>query len=220
MKPILNLVFLIALTISSCAQRSSIPNLPKMSLKNAGFNSDSIRVLDDYIANYGQNDFKGMVVIKDHKIVIEYYYGQTGRSDINDVRSTGKSFTALLLGIAIEEGIVKNLELDVYSFFHKKKYPNVHEDYKKVKIKHLLDMSSGLNADSEDWKTPGHAGQWMEKDEWVQYLLGIPLVKEPGEQWVYADINAALIGAIIEEKSGMSLNDFAKKRVFEPLGIK
>lgn len=220
MKTILNFVFLISLPIFSFAQRSPIPNLPKMSLEDAGFNRDSINALDDYIANYEQNDFKGMVVIKDHKIVIEYRYGHTERADINDIRSAGKSFTALLLGIAIEEGLVESIEQDVYSFFPKEKYPNVHKDYKKIKIKHLLDMSSGLNADSDDWKTPGNAGQWMGKDEWVQYLLGIPLVKEPGKQWVYADINAALIGAIIEEKSGMSLNDFAKKRVFVPLGIK
>ncbi|MEL6867539.1 MAG: serine hydrolase [Bacteroidota bacterium] len=161
-----------------------------------------------------------MVVIKGHKLVLEYAYNSTERSDINDVRSAGKSLTALLLGIAIKDGLVKDLEQDVYSFFSIDKYPNLHEDYKKVKIKHLLDMASGLDADSDDWKTPGNAGQWMDKDDWVSYLLGIPLKRQPGEKWVYADINSALIGAIIEETSGKSLNDYAKEKVFTPLGIK
>ncbi len=201
------------------AQRPPIDHLPTMSPEEAGFNQDSINALDDVISDFEQNDFRGMVVIKDHKIVIEYFYNSTERSDINDIRSAGKSFTALLLGIAIEEGLVQNLEQDVYSFFPKEKYPDIHEDYKKVKIKHLLDMTSGLNADSDDWKTPGNAGQWMGKDEWVQYILGISLVRQPGAQWVYADINAAVIGAIIEETSGMSLNDFARAKVFTPLGI-
>jgi len=81
-------------------------------------------------------------------------------------------------------------------------------------------MSSGLDADSDDSRTPGNAGKWMGKDEWIHYILGIPLARKPGKKWIYADINAALIGAIIEEKSGMSLKDFAATKVFSPMGIK
>jgi len=216
-------LMLLLLTMGmSCmnAQRTSVPNLPYLTAAEAGFNQDSLDVLDDFISAFDQNDFRSMVVIKDHKLVLEYAYNNTGRSDINDIRSAGKSFTALLLGIAIEEGLVNNLEQDVYSFFSKAKYPNLHPDLKKVKIKHLLNMSSGLDADSDDWETPGNAGKWMEKDEWVSYILGIPLKWEPGTRWVYADINTALIGAIIEERSGKSLDDFAKEKVFKPLGIK
>ncbi len=212
-------ISLLCASFVSYCQRPPIKHLPSMSLEEARFNRDSINALDDFISNYPQNDFRGMVVIKDHKIVIEYFYNSTERADINDIRSAGKSFTALLLGIAIDDGLVENLEQDVYSFFPKEKYPTIHEDYKKVKLKHLLDMASGLNADSDDWKTPGNAGQWMGKDEWVHYLLSIPLVEQPGKTWVYADINAALIGAIIEETSGMSLNAYAKKKVFDHLGI-
>ncbi len=220
MKSNILILSLFFFAIFSIAQRPPIPHLPTMSLEEAGFNRDSINALDDIISDFDQNDFRGMVVIKDHKMVIEYFYNSTERADINDIRSAGKSFTSLLLGIALDEGLVQNLDQDVYSFFPKEKYPSVHEDYKQVKIRHLLDMSSGLDADSDDWKTPGNAGQWMSKDEWVSYLLGISLADKPGRNWVYADINAALIGAIIEETSGMSLNDFAKEKVFIPLGIK
>ena len=212
--------FFLLQCLTSLAQYPPIPDLPKITPEEAGFSRDSINALDDFISNFEQNDFRGMVVIKDHQIAIEYFYNRTERYDINDVRSAGKSFTALLLGIAIEEKLIKNLDQDVYSFFSKEKYPSLNEDYKKVKIRHLLDMSSGLDADSDNWKTPGHAGKWMGKDDWVSHILGIKLINEPGKNWVYADINSALIGAIIEETSGMSLNDFAKRRVFDPLGIK
>ncbi len=216
------IVTILVFSISRCAfaQYPPIPNLPEISLENAGLNADSINALDDFISDFEQNDFRGMVVIKDHQIAIEYFYTNTERSDINDVRSAGKSLTALLLGIAIEEGLVQDLDENVYSFFSKEKYPSLNEDLKQVKIRHLLDMSSGLDADSDDWMTPGHAGKWMDKDEWTSYLLSIGLKRRPGEKWVYADINSALIGAIIEETSGMSLNDYAKERVFEPLGIR
>ncbi len=213
-------ISLICISLCAYSQYPPIPNLPKISPEEVGLNRDSINALDDFISDFEQNDFRGMVVIKNHQIAIEYFYTNTERSDINDVRSAGKSLTALLLGIAIDEGLVRDLDQDVYSFFSKEKYPNLNEDLKKVKIKHLLDMSSGLDADSDDWKTPGHAGKWMEKDDWTSYILGIELKRRPGERWVYADINSALIGAIIEETSGMSLNDYANERVFKPLGIK
>ncbi|MFK7758024.1 MAG: serine hydrolase domain-containing protein [Flavobacteriales bacterium] len=217
---IIGTITFIFISLLAYSQYPSIPNLPKISPEEIGVNRDSLNALDDFISNFEQNDFRGMVVIKNHQIAIEYFYTNTERSDINDVRSAGKSLTALLLGIAIDEGHVKDLEQDVYSFFSKEKYPNLNEDLKKVKIKHLLDMSSGLDADSDDWKSPGNAGKWIGKDDWTSYILSIGLKRKPGVKWVYADINSALIGAIIEETSGVSLNDYANERVFKPLGIK
>ncbi len=217
---LLILLSCLCLSISSYGQRKAIPNLPLVSLEDAGFNRDSIDNLIARINDTQQKDFRGLVVIKDNKIVIERYFNSFWRNHIHDIRSAGKSITALLLGVAIEEGLVQNLEQDVYSFFPKEKYPSMHEDYKKVKLIHLLNMVSGLDADSDDNQTPGNAGQWIAKDEWVKYLLSIPLANTPGKKWAYADINAVLIGAIIEEKSGMSLRDFAKQKVFGPLEIK
>ncbi len=214
------LVFFLSVSISSYGQGPPVPHLPFHNPEDVGFNKDSLQALGEQMDNFKQKDFRGLVVIKDHKLVIEWYFNTFWRKHIHDIRSAGKSITSLLLGVALKEGLVQNLEQDVFSFFPQDTYPNLHEDYKKVKIKHLLDMSSGLDADSDDGNTPGNAGQWMGKEEWVQYILGIPLAHQPGKRWVYADINAALIGAIIEEKSGMSLRDFAKEKVFTPLGIK
>jgi len=125
----------------------------------------------------------------------------------------------MLLGAAMQDGLVESLEQDVYSFFQKHKYPNVNEGYKKVKLKHLLDMSSGLDADTNDYKTTGQTGHWFGLEDWKAYILNVPQTSLPGKQWVYADINAVLIGAIIEETSGLSLKDYAKEKLFDPLGI-
>ena len=213
-------LFLLTLAYSTYAQMKAIPNIPAVSPADAGFNKDSINALTDTISKFRQRDFRGLIVIKDNKIVLENYYNTFWRNHIHDIRSAGKSITAMLLGVAIKDGLVKNLEQDVYSFFPKKKYPSIHEDYKKVKLIHLLNMVSGLDADSDNPKTMGSEGKWIAKDEWLSYLLSVPLSNEPGKKWVYADINAVLIGAIIEEKSGMSLRDYAKQKVFEPLEIK
>jgi len=211
---------LLFIFLSSYAQMKPINGIPIVRQVDAGFNIDSLQALHNTMSDFEQRDYRGLVVIKDNKLAIEWYFNQFWRNHIHDIRSAGKSITALMLGVAIKEGLVDNLDQSVYSFFSKEKYPTLHEDYKKIKLIHLLDMVSGLDANSDDSRTPGNAGEWIAKDDWLEYLLGIPLANEPGEKWVYADINAVLIGAIIEEKSGMSLRDFAKEKVFDPLGIK
>lgn len=207
------------LSICLLAQRPAIPNLPQANPEEAGFDRAAIDVLYEKIENTPNKDFVGIVVIKDNQIAIEWYFNTYWRNHLLDVRSTGKSITSLLMGVAIREGLVESLEQDVYSFFPKEKFPTLHDDFKKIKIKHLLDMASGLDADTDDFQTPGHVGRWIGKDEWVSYLLSIPLAREPGQKWIYADINAVLVGAIIEEASGMSLRDFAKKYVFDHLDV-
>ncbi|GAB5552268.1 MAG: serine hydrolase domain-containing protein [Saprospiraceae bacterium] len=196
-----------------------VPGLPYVSLEDAGFNRDSIARLLQDIGDIPTRDFRGLVLVKDNQVVIEYYDNTFWRNTILDIRSAGKSITAILLGVAMQEGLVDNLDQSVYSFFPKGKYPFISEDYKKITLQHCLNMASGLDADSDYSETPGNAFNWIAKDNWKDYILQVSAASEPGEKWVYADINAVLISLIIEETSGKSLKDFAQEKLFDPLGI-
>ncbi len=206
-------------TESADPLRPPLADLPVANLEDAGFNQDSIAHLFRLIRNTPPNDFQGLVVIKNNQLVIEEYFRTYWRNSIHDIRSAGKSVTAMLLGIALKEGLVQDLEQSVYSFFPKKKYPYINEGLKRVRLKDLLDMSSGLDADTDDAATYGHVVKWIAKDDWKEYILQVPVTSKQGERWVYADINAVLIGLVIEEVSGMSLRDYAHKKLFAPLGI-
>ncbi len=109
----------------SYGQRKPVPNLPVASLEDMGFNRDSIDTLYTKIDNIRQRDFRGLVVIKDNKLVVEWYFNSFWRNHIHDIRSAGKSITSLLLGVAIKAGLVQNLDQDVYSFFPKEQYPSL-----------------------------------------------------------------------------------------------
>jgi len=195
-----------------------IPELPFMSLEDAGFNKDSIAHLLKLIQETSPNDFRGLVVIKDNKLVLEEYYNTYWRNTIHDIRSAGKSVTALLLGIALKEGLVKNLEQDVYSFFPVSKYPHINKGYKNITLRHLLTMASGLDA-TDNPQTAGHVVNWIARDDWKDYLLQVSQTSKAGSAWVYADINPLIIAAIIEQTSGLSLKEYAKQKLFDPLGI-
>jgi CubicO group peptidase (beta-lactamase class C family) len=47
----------------------------------------------------------------------------------------------------------------------------------------------------------------------------LPLMHQPGEKWTYG-LNSDLLGCLVEVISGMSLDDFFRTRIFEPLGMK
>lgn len=201
------------------AQNDEVPKLPSMSLEDAGFNTSEVNHIVNNIWSMPPGDFRGLVVIKDHQLVIEEHFHTFWRISIHDVRSAGKGVTALLLGIALKEGLINDVDQTVYELLPKAKYPTMHQDFKKIKVRHLLNMTSGLDADTDNSDTPGHAVKWGAMNDWKNYILGISLKSKPGENWVYADINPLLIAAIIEEKSGMSLKDYAKEKLFDPLGI-
>ena len=56
-------------------------------------------------------------------------------------------------------------------------------------------------------------------DEFIEKLATLPLLYHPGEAWVYS-VSVDIQGALIERLSGMSLADFMRIRIFEPLKMK
>jgi len=201
--------------------RPPVPNLPWADLTSVKMNKDTIAKLIQVINANPSKDFRGLVVIKDNKLVVEEYFNTYWRETIHDIRSAGKSVTSLLLGIAIDKGLVKSTEQSIYDFFPGPKFTQPKNDaHRDIKIKHLLAMSSGLSADDDDNNSPGGTGNWLTEDHWVNFAISLSMIFKPGEKFVYNDICPMLVGAIIEETSGKKLSDFAKENLFSPLGIR
>ncbi|MEL7246805.1 MAG: serine hydrolase [Bacteroidota bacterium] len=212
--------FLFAQTDNSDPLRPPLADLPTVDPASVGLDGDAIQASLWMVDAEPSTDLRGVVVIKDGKLVVEEYYNTFWRGNIHDIRSAGKSITAVLMGIAIHQGLVKSVDESVYSFFPPEKYSyRATEAHRNIKIKHLLTMSTGMDADTDDWESPGNAGQWIARGDWLRYVLNLPMKFTSGERWVYNDAAALLTGAIIEETSGMSLAAFAEKNLFGPLGI-
>lgn len=83
----------------------------------------------------------------------------------------------------------------------------------RVTIRHLLTHTSGLPA----WQP-----LYLEHRGWEAYTQAIcatPLVRDPGARVEYSDLGFMLLGAIIHQVTGMSLPDYCRTAVFEPLGM-
>jgi CubicO group peptidase (beta-lactamase class C family) len=189
-----------------------ISDLPRIDLASVKMSKDTITKVIQLINSTPPNDFRGMVVIKDNKLVVEEYFNTYWRETIHDIRSAGKGVTSLLLGIAIDKGLIKDVEQSIYDFLPSPKFNQPAKDaHQDIKIKHLLTMSSGLSADDNDENSPGSSLNWLTKDNWVNFAISLPMIFTPGQKYVYNDVCPMLIGAIIEETSGKKLSDFAKE---------
>jgi CubicO group peptidase (beta-lactamase class C family) len=65
---------------------------------------------------------------------------------------------------------------------------------------------------------PGPEPSSLTPDAWMQRLGGLPLMHQPGEQWMY-HTGSDILGVLIARAAGMSLEDFLQTRIFAPLGM-
>ena len=86
-------------------------------------------------------------------------------------------------------------------------------DKDQVTVRMLLDHTSGLGSYVPFFK------RTREREQAVRLLYQEPLRRQPGTRAVYSDLNALLLGLLIETVTGESLDTFAARDVFAPLGM-
>jgi len=161
------------------------------------------------------HDLKGIVIVRDGQLLSEHYFNGDSATTLHDIRSATKSITSLLMGIAVQKGIVHRVNDSIATYL-----PGMPKDGKeKITIKDLLTMRSGLDANDEDPLTTGNEDKLDESSDWMRAVYSVPLKGTPGGKYQYASINAFLTGAIVENASHTSLDEFAKINLFGPLGV-
>jgi CubicO group peptidase (beta-lactamase class C family) len=160
-----------------------------------------------------------VIVIKEGKLIVEEYFNGSKRSVQHDVRSVGKSFTSTLFGISLDKGYIKSEEQLVYPLLRGYQKENPPKNFKKLKFKHLLSMSSGLDANVDDSSSIGNEEKMYETSDWVKFAADTPFIYEPGSHWAYASINPTLLGHGLETALKGSLAEFANNELFLPLKI-
>jgi CubicO group peptidase (beta-lactamase class C family) len=137
----------------------------------------------------------------------------------HDVYSCTKSVVSILIGIAIDEGYIEGVDQPVLSFFPEKSVSNIDARKESMTLEHLLSMTAGLNCrDSYLYRWDG-LHLMRSSPDWVQFMLDLPMVEEPGSHFEYCNGGSFLLSAILQEATGVNALSFAKEHLFEPLGI-
>ncbi|WP_353158572.1 serine hydrolase [Myroides odoratus] len=191
-------------------------NITKLILSDSIPNIHSLLILKDNHLVY-ENYFDG----EDEKVGSRLGYISHKINDLHDCRSITKSITSTCIGIAVKKGLIKNIDDPIYPYF-KTKYDKKFDDKKKkISIRNLLTMTSGLDW-NEDVSYRDSRNTELRMDmssDPIDFILGRPMVAQSGETWNYNGGNTQLLAEIIKSVSGQPINEFAEKELFKPLGI-
>jgi hypothetical protein len=138
-----------------------------------------------------------------------YYHG----SSLHSMQSISKTVTSVIIGIAMERGDFKvPLDTPVLRYFEADKIKNLDDRKRRINLRHILTMSTGLDWNEEDDFTSMEAS-----DDWVQYVIDKPMKAEPGEHFNYSSGNAMLLPYIFKKETGQDIEEYANKYLFQPL---
>ena len=152
-----------------------------------------------------------LLIARNDTLVFEKYFQGFHRQELHCLYSVTKSFTSALIGIALNEGKINNLEQKMVSFFPNYNITNNYSLKEKITIKHLLTMTSGLSVE--------HESQAYFSNNWIRSMLNIPMTSAPGEQFVYHTGNSLLLGGILKDATGQDVDVYAAEKLLGPLGI-
>lgn len=164
------------------------------------------------------NNLDSLLVARHGHIVLECTYPPFRAGLRHHVYSVTKSVIGTLLGIAQKDGLLDSTDRPMLDFFADRTVANLDDRKKEIRVRHLLDMTSGI-----DWKEPDASPESvfaMERSgNWQQYVIDRPMATMPGTEFNYNSGNSHLLSAILTKLIGRTALDFAREKLFGPLGI-
>jgi CubicO group peptidase (beta-lactamase class C family) len=157
-----------------------------------------------------------LVVAGAGEMVAEEYFVD-GPATLRNTRSCTKTVVGLLLGIAIERGLVEGVEVPVADLLQRR--PRRYSDPRKeaITLGDLLTMSSCLECDDSNMFSAGNEERMYPREDWVQFALDLPVRGSTG--FSYCTAGVVLLGVALERAVGEPLSRFAGRELFAPLGI-
>ncbi|MBO4784435.1 MAG: serine hydrolase [Lachnospiraceae bacterium] len=152
--------------------------------------------------------------IKNGEVIYNDTWRRFKTEDPVNVNSVTKGVMALLTGIAVDKGLIKDVNQKVMDFFPYYEVKRGEKTIYDVTIKHLLTMTAPYKYKSEPWTKVCTSDDWTKAA--LDFLGGRNGIT--GE-FKYTTLGIQILAGIIENASGEKCIDFANKNLFIPLGI-
>lgn len=156
-----------------------------------------------------------IVAMRCNEVVYRDAWNNYKTTDNVHIASVTKSIISILIGIAIDKGMIKSINQKVLDFFPNYVTKRGEKTIQEVSLFHLLTMTAPYKYKSEPWT------KVCTSEDWAKTILDLLGGKKgiTGE-FKYATLGIHILSAIITTVSNMSTLEFANKYLFKPLGIK
>jgi CubicO group peptidase (beta-lactamase class C family) len=155
----------------------------------------------------------GLIVEQNNQALYKKYFNNYNNDSLLNDQSLTKSVVSILIGIAIDKGYIPSVDEKIVDYFPELKNDS---DTRKqnITILEIMNQASGLY--HEDLT---HLYLYLKLPNPSSYVLQQPMVAAPGSTWHYNNAASHLLSVILTKATKMSTYDFAKKILFQPLGI-
>lgn len=161
------------------------------------------------------HDTLAFLVVRGNTLLYEGYFNGHARDDPSFCFSMTKSFLSLLIGCAIDDGLIRSVDQPVTDFVPELA-PN---GFGRVTLKHLLQMTSGMAYRDSDSPFSLHP-YFYYGDNLEERLLRLRLDTEPGTAFRYKSGESQLLGLVLKRAlKGKPVTAYMQERVWEPLGM-
>ena len=152
-----------------------------------------------------------LLVIRHGALVGEGYFGDQTRGTATWVASVGKSIVSALVGVALEEGFLVDLDQRMIDFFPEYDVAELDPQKRLITIRHLITMTAGYPDDnSTEFFDAVRASS-----DWMRFcVVDWELESAPGESWDYSNASTHIVSGILTKASGMSLLELANRFIF------
>ena len=147
------------------------------------------------------------ILIQGNNIIAEYYGEGYNKASLVTSWSVAKSFTSTLIGIAIDDGYINSINDPITDYLSEWKG----QGQDNILLKHLLAMQSGMDDHP-------FAGVIFSTDM-VKYSLDRDIMRPPEKAFSYSNEDSMLLGEILENATGLSVQDYADEKLFDILGV-
>lgn len=170
-------------------------------------------IIHEYIKNNEPNICQ-IVAYKDNEVIYEDSWNGYSLDDTTHVMSATKSVISLLIGIAIDKGMIKSVEDKVLDYFPDYQVKRGEKTIQEVTIKHLLTMRAPYKCKGDPWT------KVCSSEDWTKTSLDI-LGGRKGltDEFNYQTVCLHILSGILYKASKMNTVSFANKYLFNPLGI-
>lgn len=194
---------LIALLSSPCLAA----DLPRSSPEAQGVSSPAVLSFVE-AADKELDSLNSFMLLRHGHVVAEGWWAPYHAEAPHALYSLSKSFTSTAVGLAIAEGKL-SLDDEVLKFFADDAPAEPSANLKAMRVSDLLRMSTGHQ--TEPPRTP--------EQPWTKTFLAHPVPFKPGSHFLYNTSATYMQSAIVQKATGMTLLDYLRPRLFEPLGI-
>ena len=204
--------------IVSFAEQSTPSAIDSLELKAYRAKKDTLLHLSVRELMDSFNIPSAAIILQNNVIVFEHYSGGWSRESQSCIFSVTKIITSMLCGVAIKDGYIKSVDDYVTDYIPELK--NADTRFSKLQIKHLLDMTAGLDFEENYNLNPFSkmAKLYMGNNS-LNTIKSLKFSHNPGENFSYNSATTAILGIVIERATKVPYADYLSNKIWKPLGM-